>query len=86
MEDIPFNMDFYSVNIGSTIPNLKKICADFHSEEQKRLKDTSTDVIHDELMDFDDYISETSSIPSAMSPETTQQESDSETLLRLEQY
>lgn len=84
IDEMAFNADFYSVNIGSTIPNLKKICADFHSEEQKRLNDTSIDVILDELTDYEESTSETSSTPSVTSPETTAQESPSEILSRLE--
>ncbi len=32
IDELDFYRDFYWVELSSTIPNLKKICADFHSE------------------------------------------------------
>ncbi len=86
IDELQFYKDFYQVELSSTIPNLKKICADFHLEEQRRLKAISKDAIPDELMDFDEYIEEPSSTPLARFPETTQHQSDEEILRLLGQH
>lgn len=85
LDKIHFNRDFYTITVSSNIPNYKKLCADFLSEEQTRLRATSRGLTYDEQMGWVESTGEMSSTPSARPQETTQPQSIDETLLRLEQ-
>ena len=86
IDELYFYRDFYWVELSSTIPNLKKICADFHSEKLIQSKAISSVRTPDELMDFDESISDDNSTPLVRSPEISRPLSDEAILQSLERH
>lgn len=71
INEVLFTMDMYDVEFKVLIPNFKTLCAEFLSGKPQKSKVTSRDVIFDELTDLDEYSSESPSMPSQESSETT---------------